>query len=70
MGNAASQATAAKQAAKQFANALGHKMGSWDTYGMSECQHCGAVLVDTDALDFVQHSSVMALGSLSAPCPH
>ena len=58
----------AKQAAKAYASALGHTMGRWQSWGGCECVRCGGVLVDTDALTFVQQSSVVALGSLSAPC--
>ena len=59
----------AKRAAVAYANANGHKMGRFGRWGTSECANCGAILVDTDAETFVTHSSVVDLGSLSAPCP-
>jgi hypothetical protein len=58
----------ARAAAKAYAAALGHKTGRWDSYGACECERCGALLVDTDALAFIAESSVSYLGTLSAPC--
>ena len=59
-----------RRAAKAYAEACGHKMGRWDSHDACECERCGAVLVETDAVAFVAESSVANLGSLSAPCPH
>ena len=59
-----------RRAAKAYAEACGHKMDRWDIYDACECERCGAVLVESDAVAFVAGSAVFYLGSLGMPCPH
>lgn len=61
---------AANTAAAAFAKANGHQLGRAQSRGGRECVHCAAVLTEDAALRFVEDSSVLELGSFSAPCPH
>lgn len=58
-----------RRAAAALAAANGHRIGRFDHRRRAVCDHCGAALVESDAVAFVECASALYLGSLSAPCP-